>query len=57
MNIRSYVDSTAAKIAYWTAKNPAATRMLMVVLPMAVVVVMAFIVPTPPCGSGSGGSC
>ena len=52
--------SLAAKLALWTAENPAAARLVLVALPLALAVASAAITHhplffMPPTGTGTGG--
>lgn len=52
--------SLAAKLVLWTAENPAAARLVLVVLPLALAVASAAITHhplffMPPTGTGTGG--
>ncbi len=57
MNLKLHLKTTATQLAYWSATNPLATRLLMLALPVTIVAVAAiFALPTPPTGCNSG-SC
>ena len=56
--------SLAAKLVLWTAENPAAARLVLVVLPLALAVASAaithhplFFMPPTGTGTGGGGGC
>jgi hypothetical protein len=59
MNLSLRLNTTASKIAVWTAQNPLATRIVMLALPITIVAVASiFALPTPPTGCTTpGGGC